>query len=155
MQHIKGCCCYFRQGRFYPLCPLTVSLSLAFSRLLFVQALTLEQAGTGKEDLLLPDQVICTASKHLTHIHRHHFICPCTVYLLIYFAACTFLCWGAYVSVKFLLCVIKCVYANVFCAIVELLLGLSQDYYSVSALLLPFISIFSPSFIQLFIQQSS
>lgn len=62
---------------------------------------------------------------------------------------------GAYVSVKFLLCVIKCVYATVFCVIVELLLGLSQDYYSVSALLLPFISIFSPSSIQIFIPQSS
>lgn len=62
---------------------------------------------------------------------------------------------GAYVSVKFLLCVIKCVYATVFYVIVELLLGLSQDYYSVSALLLPFISIFSPSSIQIFIPQSS
>lgn len=144
MQHIKGCCCYFRQGHFYPLCPPAVSLSSA------CLAAPLS-AGLERQICCFLTRLSAAFDPHLRasfHPSVHSFI-------FIYFSACTFLCWGAYASVKFLLCVIKCVYATVFCVIVELLLGLSQDYYSVSALLLPFISIFSPSFIQIFIPQSS
>lgn len=66
-----------------------------------------------------------------------------------------FLCWEAYVrffSLPVCVCVCNqvCLCATVFCAIPELLLSLTWDYYSVSDLLLPFISIFSPCFIIFF-----
>lgn len=154
MQHIKGCCCYFRQGHFYPLCPPAVSLPLPFSSSRRPWHRGWNRKGRSAaswpgylHSLRAFDphpQISFYLSVHSFFFNNYFF-----------FAACTFLCWGAYVSVKFLLCVIKCVYATVLCVIVELLLGLSQDYYSVSTPLLPFISIFSPSFIYLFIQQSS
>lgn len=145
MQHIKGCCCYFRQGHFPPSWPpKAVSLPPPFSRLLFlIRRLEQErQICCFLTRLSAQPQSIWPTSPDI----------PAAFYLLsfiYFFGACTSLCSGACASVKFLLCVIKCVYATVFCVIVELLLGLSQNYYSVSAPLWRFISIFSPSFIHL------
>lgn len=142
MQHIKGCCCYFRQGHFYPLCPLAASFPLPFSRFLssFCTPWGWNRNRWG------PDQVISTAP--LTHIHGHPFMhgccCCCFFWLCAHFFVWELMRVSSFCSLP----VIKRVYATVFYVIVELLLGLARDYYSVSALLLPLISIFSPSFIQ-------
>lgn len=105
---------------------------------------------------------LCAASQHLPHIHRNWFIslpsvCVCVfgVLVVVVQPMCTFFFVGKLMCVSspcLFVCVCNqvCLCTTVFCVIPELLLSLTWDYYSVSDLLLPFISIFSPCFIIFF-----
>lgn len=84
-------------------------------------------------------------------------VCVCVfgVLVVVVQPMCTFFFVGKLMCVSspclcVCLCNQVCLCATVFCAIPELLLSLTWDYYSVSDLLLPFISIFSPCFIIFF-----
>lgn len=144
MQHIKGCCCYFRQGHFYPLCPLAASFPLPFSRFLssFCTPWGWNRNRWALTRLSAQRSSLWPTSTDILHAQL--------LLLLLFFLqhAHFFVRELMRVSSFCSLPVIKRVYATVFYVIVELLLGLARDYYSVSALLLPLISIFSPSFIQ-------